>query len=140
MTSKQPMDGEYLRLKFDCQFKYNLREALGIRYVNCGEIDRKSAVGMALSCLYAPIYTAIEGGSLSEIEQQIAASRTQFEFYMMQALNRRVDGSDLVKSPPFNSHFLLSNGHGTSIEEKADVTNNNHDDDEILIDFNNEEL
>jgi len=75
-------------LKIDTTFRETKPAGLAAKYLNSGEIEPRTGVEIAISCLFAPLGAATNGASRQEVEAIVAASRTQFEVFCALALSR----------------------------------------------------
>lgn len=76
------------QLDVSTRFSETTRAGRAAGYLSSGEIDRRSGVEVAITCLFAPLREAQEGATEDEIEQSIAISQAQWELYMDMARNR----------------------------------------------------
>jgi hypothetical protein len=75
-------------IEVSTRFSETTRAGRAAGYLSSGEIDRRSGVEVAITCLFAPLREAQEGATEDEVEQSIAISQAQWELYMGMARNR----------------------------------------------------
>ena len=75
-------------LIIDTRFSGNKDIAIALRYLKSGEIDLRTGIEIALSCLFAPIGAAVSGESQGAVKARCEVSRMQLETYLTLALSR----------------------------------------------------
>ena len=110
-----------VRFNIDTTFSENKRAAMGVKYLNSGEIPSRTGTELAISCLLTPLGYAVFGGSLQEVDSQIEISRTIFESYMNLARNRaESDEKSLAQENGDEiANAVLANE--TKVEAKAEL-------------------
>ena len=137
-----------IKFKIDTTFSENISAGMAAKYLNSREILLRDGIEIAISCLFAPIAAAVEGATLSEVEEQCKKSRIQFETYMSLAMSR-------VKEPDLSQETLneiditettetiLSEQSNSEEAEKGCFVSNDEeeiDDDDVYINFEGEEF
>ena len=70
------------------RFTCTTRAGQGAKYLNSGEIDKRSGVEVAIACLFSALFQAQEGASEEEIEECLSASYRTWEHYAELARSR----------------------------------------------------
>ena len=91
------MEGQ--EIKIVTRFSDSTRAGRAACYLNSGEIDKRIALEVALTCVFAPLREAQEGATLDELEESIAQSQAVWDGYMNLA-RQRCKGSSRSKSLP----------------------------------------
>jgi hypothetical protein len=76
------------RFKISTSFVESKRGGKGAGYLNLGEIDPRTGVEIALGCVFAPLWDAIQGAQEDDVEESIAQSFTQLTHYTELARTR----------------------------------------------------
>ncbi len=120
-----------VRFNIDTTFSENKRAAMGVKYLNSGEIPSRTGTELAISCLLTPLGYAVFGGSLQEVDSQIEISRTIFESYMNLARNRAESNEKSNETKVEDlTEFVTADMRARESEEEA-LTEINFDDEEF---------
>jgi hypothetical protein len=130
-------------IEVSTRFSETTRAGRAAGYLSSGEIDRRSGVEVAITCLFAPLREAQEGATEDEIEQSIAISQAQWVLYMDMARNRcrgrsgkRGATTKLQSADAQPSERVPESFSGKSASQLSEVDSG--EDDEDGLDLDNE--
>ncbi len=135
-------------LIIDTRFSGNKDVAIALTYLKSGEINLRSGIEIALSCLFAPIGAAVGGSSLSAVKARCEVSKMQLETYLNLALSRvkvkvascstEIEGEDSSESAekPWSAPLVAVASHTIDTRPKTQSSEPSY----TLINFDDEEL
>jgi hypothetical protein len=127
-------------IEVSTRFSETTRAGRAAGYLSSGEIDRRSGVEVAITCLFAPLREAQEGATEDEVEESIAISQAQWELYMDMARNRCRCGSSrrgaIVKLQPTEAQSVESVSDLSSAKPTSQLSETDPED----LDLENEVL
>ena len=97
-------------IQIDTSFVLHSSQGQGARYLASGEIDGRTALGLAIANLFAPLGLAIDGQDRHTIEAKIAECRRVSELYWQAALSMAPDGEVANQGPAAKKVEQPANG------------------------------
>ena len=94
-------------VKIVTRFSDSTRAGRAACYLNSGEVDKRIALEVALTCVFAPLREAQEGATPDELEESISQSQAVWDGYMNLA-RQRCKGSSRSKAMAERSPVVVT--------------------------------